>query len=73
MSDPEPPDAFDEDDMAMMEGNCTWCNGDGEICCSCDDRGCSRCIDGMRTCPHCGGSGFLDDDEPFYSSDMIPW
>lgn len=46
--------AFDAD----VEGDCPACAGSGEVDCNCDDRGCSLCVDGSRTCPECGGSGF---------------
>jgi hypothetical protein len=55
---------FDDDDMAFLEGDCSWCDGQGVISCNCDDRGCSQCIDGERTCPHCNGSGFEASAEP---------
>lgn len=42
------------------EGDCPDCDGTGEVCCNCDDHGCSRCIDGQRTCEGCDGSGFRD-------------
>jgi RecJ-like exonuclease len=55
--------SHDEDDYhafdADMEGDCPDCNGEGEVPCSaCEGSGCSRCLDGQRTCEGCGGSGF---------------
>lgn len=50
---------FEPDDESFLEGDCPDCGGTGEIFCSCDDRDCSRCVDGLRTCPACSGTGFL--------------
>lgn len=54
---------FPDGDFAM-EGDCPDCEGTGEVCCNCDDQGCSLCIDGMRTCMGCDGSGFQPCDDP---------
>lgn len=43
------------------EGDCSACDGTGEVICDCDDRGCSRCVDGLRTCGNCDGSGYDPD------------
>jgi hypothetical protein len=43
-----------------LEGDCPDCDGTGEVACECDDRGCSRCLDGLRTCEECGGSGYRE-------------
>lgn len=55
----------DDDELYWQEdGDCPSCDGTGEVCCNCDDHGCSRCIDGMRMCESCQGSGFMD-REPY--------
>jgi hypothetical protein len=51
-------DYYDTDALDYLEGDCPDCGGTGEVSCSCDGRGCSRCIDGQRTCEGCDGSGF---------------
>lgn len=55
----------DLDDLEFLEGDCPACEGTGEVCCNCDDHGCSLCIDGMRTCQGCDGSGFMPVDGGF--------
>jgi hypothetical protein len=52
-------DHYHELDADFEEGDCHECGGSGEVyCSSCEGSGCSRCSDGHRTCPECGGSGF---------------
>lgn len=59
MTMPEPTDAPRPDANDWPEeGDCPTCDGSGVVACNCDDRGCSRCLDGERTCPECDGSGF---------------
>jgi hypothetical protein len=72
----------DWDFYTDVEGDCTACAGTGEVVHDwCHGSGCAGCLDGVRTCPACDGSGYangfeerLDEDGgPLAMSDMIPW
>jgi hypothetical protein len=51
------------------EGDCSVCDGTGEVIChaaGCEGSGCSHCIDGLVECENCSGSGYCPDPELFY-------
>lgn len=48
-----------EDGLDCPHPECSTCEGSGVVACSCDDRGCSRCVDCERTCLECDGCGYI--------------
>jgi hypothetical protein len=46
------------DEYEVIEGDCPSCDGTGEVPCPCGGD-CPECLDGMRPCARCDGSGFM--------------